>query len=182
MTAIKHPKVSEGVRALPAWSPPRTPLAIFFGLLVLTSLMLVAAFVQAVDRWTWATWAVLPMIAMNALWVSGGAATALLGLMTPKDRATPAPAGWKPRQKTANLITLCGEDPGPIADYLTSLSQAFKRVGLAQSTTIFALSDTCAGPESGLEEAALDPLRRSGTILYRRRTRRTGKKPGNICD
>lgn len=182
MTAIEHPKVSEGVRALPAWSRPRTSLVVFLCLLVLISLMLVAAFVQAVDRWTWAAWAVLPLIAMNALWISGGAATALVGLMTPKARAAPAPAGWTPRQKTAILITLCGEDPRPVADYLSSLSHAFKRVGLTQATTIFALSDTSIGPESRAEEAAFDQLRQSGKVLYRRRTQRTGKKPGNICD
>lgn len=182
MSIVEQIRQSRDCWTFPVRSMRRAPLAAFVVLLAVFSIMLVAAFAQAVDSWTWAAWAVLPLIAMNAVWISGGAATALIGLMFPKTLNEAAPANWRPREKTAILLTLCGEDPDPVATYLTSLAAALQQEGLSKNTVIFALSDTGKGADSRAEGIALATLIDAGAIIYRRRAERRDKKPGNIAD
>ena len=172
--------INAGVRARSR--RPSQALVIFLTLLFGFAGMLVWAFAQAVDTWTWVVWAVLPLIAANALWISGGAATAILGLMVPTPKAPGAAPGWTPACKTALLITLCGEDPAPVARYLDDLHKGMVRAGFDTTARIFILSDTYEEEASAREEAALADLIAAGHVHYRRRLNRTGKKPGNISD
>lgn len=182
MAIVEHIKQGRDARALLARPTLRAPLVAYVALLATFSVMLAAAFAQAVDTWTWVAWAVFPLIVVNAIWISGGAATALIGVMSPQAPVAPLPAEWRPRKKTAILLTLCGEDPAPVAAYLVSLSSALQRNGLAATTNIFALSDTGEGTASLAESAEFAALIEAGAVTYRRRTERTGKKPGNIAD
>jgi membrane glycosyltransferase len=157
-------------------------LALFGVLLAVFSLGLVLVFARAVDTWNWVAWSILPLMAANALWISGGAATSLLGLIAPRGDALEPPATWRPQSKTAVLITLCGEEPEPVARYLSQLHDGLAALGLDETIRIFALSDTAGDAERAREDAAFADLLSEGRVFYRRRTVRTDKKPGNIAD
>ncbi len=159
-----------------------SPLVGFIGLNLLLSLAVFGAFVASVDHWNAAAVLIAILILVNAVWISGGAATAILGLLLPKERTPAAPISWQPSEKTAILITLCGEDPEPLAAYLACFVRGLTKADLAAKTEVFVLSDTSGNAQVGREHAALQPLIDAGLITYRRRTANTGKKPGNIAD
>jgi membrane glycosyltransferase len=126
-------------------------------------------------------WVVLPFASANALWIAGGATTAVLGLMergTPRIETDP---NWHPNSQTAILITVCGEDPAPLAQYLKGFSRAIDGSPLRSATRVFVLSDTFGADDIIAEEAALAHLIETDRISYRRRSENTGKKPGNIA-
>ena len=152
------------------------------GLTLLMSLAALAAFAASLREWTPAAALALPLVLASAAWISGGAATALLGLFqgAPGDRAGPIPA--PPRGRTAILVTLCNEDAGPLAAYLRSLLPALDRAGLGAAACVFVLSDSFRPDSIAAEEAALADLVADGRVVYRRRARNTGHKPGNIAD
>lgn len=164
----------------------RQPLAharlVFFGLSALISLAISFAFASAITQWTWVAWAALPLVLVNALWIAGGAATALLGLMQSRLPRRMPPAEWHPKGNTALLVTLCGEDATPLADHLDQLALDLERAGLKAKTRIFVLSDTSSHSDIALEEAAFRKLICDGRITYRRRATNIDKKPGNIAD
>jgi membrane glycosyltransferase len=141
----------------------------------------VIAFVLHVEAWTPFAFATVPLLATSAIWISGGAATAVLGLFSPPPAPTPIPAR-PPRGKTAILVMMCREDPEPIATYLASLRKSLDRAGLDAATRIFVLSDTSGDAEVAAEEAAIRHLADADILTYRRRARNTGRKPGNIAD
>jgi membrane glycosyltransferase len=155
--------------------------AAFAILALVLACAVVVAFVLSVEAWTPFAIATVPFLATSALWISGGAATALLGLYSPAPAATPIPAR-PPRGKTAILLMLCREDAGPIATYLASLRKSLDRAGLDAATQIFVLSDTSGEAEVAAEEAAIRHLADAGVLTYRRRAKNTGRKPGNIAD
>ena len=141
-----------------------------------------AAVAVAVTDWTPAAWAALVLVALAAAWISGGAATSILGLLQPRAAATAIPPGWRPAGRTAILVLLCGEEAGPLATALAALHRGLGASGLAGAADIFVLSDTSDPARIAAEEAALAPLRAAGAITYRRRAENTGRKPGNIAD
>ncbi len=158
------------------------PRVVFFGVTALLSLAIVAVFAHAVESWTPFALAALPLVFVNALWIAGGAATALVGLAQPDRKPLTPPETWLPSGRTAVLVTLCGEDPDPLADYLAQLAADLERRGLKPSTRLIILSDTSDDAPISAEETALRSLIDSGRITYRRRTDNTGRKPGNIAD
>ncbi|MEO1747899.1 MAG: hypothetical protein AAFR27_04655, partial [Pseudomonadota bacterium] len=112
----------------------RPALLAFLMLLALFSAILVLAFARAVDTWNWVAWSVLPLIAFNAIWISGGAATAVLGLLAPKVKFVLPSHKPTPRGNSAILITLCGEQPEPVATYLQGLANGLKAINLGNKT------------------------------------------------
>jgi membrane glycosyltransferase len=146
------------------------------------TLSIVAAFVTSLTAWTPAALTALPLVTVTAIWISGGAATALLGLILPDTHGTRLPAHWRPTTRTALLITLCNEDPRPLAGHLAALRDSLARIGLDEAVQIFVLSDTSGRDKVAREEAALLPLQAAGILTYRRRAENTGRKPGNIGD
>ena len=174
--SLAEPRSGAGA-ATAAWHAPRTMAVLLtLGLTV----AVVSAFATSVTTWTSSARIALPLVAVTAVWISGGAATALLGLLLrPAQRADVA-AHWRPSTRTAILVTLCKEDPRPIARHLQALHPALHRAGLGEGCQIFVLSDTTGADHIAREEAALLPLRDAGLLSYRRRARNTGRKPGNI--
>jgi membrane glycosyltransferase len=85
---------------------------------VALSLFMAAAifvsFAGSVTAWTPAAILALPLVGLTAIWISGGAATALLGLFLPRAHPVAAPAHWRPTSRSAILVTLCKEDPLPV--------------------------------------------------------------------
>jgi len=161
----------------------RTPCLLLYVLfMVLGSLLVTAVVAGAVEEWTPATGIALMLVAAGALWISGGAVTSVLGLFNPGAPVADIPVAWQPTRKTALLVLLCGEPAGPLAAYLKSLRRAADAAGLEARVSIFVLSDTRGVERIAAEAAALAPLVASGNIIYRRRDRNTGRKPGNIAD
>lgn len=144
------------------------------------SLAVVAAFAASVTSWTPAAIIALPLVLASAAWVAGGAATALLGIVHAPE-ASPSDGG-EPRGRTALLFLLCNEDADPLAAHLHSLLPALDRAGLSGATQVFVLSDSFRPEAVAAEEQALSPLHEAGRIVYRRRARNEGRKPGNIAD
>ncbi|MFW5881343.1 MAG: glucans biosynthesis glucosyltransferase MdoH [Roseicyclus sp.] len=166
---------AQPVRA--AWAGPRLAAA---GLTILLTGAIVAAFAASVADWTPASLVALPLVALSALWISGGAATALLGLAVADAPRSDAPPGWRPASRTAILVTLCREAPEPVARHLASLREGLGRAGMGQGTEIFVLSDTSGAEAIAREQAAFRPLAEAGVLHYRRRDDNAGRKPGNI--
>ncbi|MGB7431512.1 MAG: glucans biosynthesis glucosyltransferase MdoH, partial [Ahrensia sp.] len=156
-------------------------LAYFVAFTCTMALAIVGAFALAIDEWNLMTAVITVMIAATALWISGGAATALLGLIMPSEERRAPPLHWQPRGRTAILITLCGEDPKPLASYLRSFTNDLAAAQLSEQAPIFVISDTPANAADA-EASALSSLIAHGLITYRRRDNNHGKKPGNISD
>lgn len=182
MSIAHHIKGIRVAKPKTGFARPRPALLAFLILLGLFSMMLILAFARAVDTWNWVAWSVLPLIAFNALWISGGAATSVLGLLAPRARRMGLGDTPMPRGNTAILITLCGEPATPVAAYLEGLASGLATTGLSDKTRIFVLSDTEAGLAAAHEEQALVGLIDNGQVIYRRRAVRTDRKPGNIAD
>jgi membrane glycosyltransferase len=171
--------ISRAWRVSARWPGPR---AAVFGLAGGLTLAIVAAFAASVTDWTPAAIVALPFVLLSAVWISGGAATAILGLVVRPQPRLRIPSDWQPTGRTAILFALCKEAPGPLADHLGALREGLDRVGLERATQIFVLSDTSGADLIAAEEAALASLIASGAIVYRRRATNTGRKPGNIAD
>ncbi|MFT4766888.1 MAG: membrane glycosyltransferase [Glaciecola sp.] len=156
-----------------------------FGYLALTTLggtVVVAVVAASVAQWSPAAWLALVLVALGAIWIAGGAATAILGLLQPRTVAAAVPDNWHPAQRSAILMLLCGEPAEPLADYLQTLRRRADALGLDKTTPIFVLSDTSNPQRVAAEQAAFTPLVEAGTVSYRRRIENTGRKPGNIAN
>ncbi len=182
MSAIDHlSHDSESLCATPhRFAVP--PLYAFVALNTCLSLTIFAAFTLSVTQWSGPAVLISILVLINAIWISGGAATAILGLLTPaKPTASPSPT-WQPDGKTAILIALCGEDPEPLAGYLATLTTSLSQTAMHHKTEVFVLSDTSGPAQIAQEDAALATLIATGRVTYRRRATNTDKKPGNITD
>ncbi|AHM02993.1 Glucans biosynthesis glucosyltransferase H [Roseibacterium elongatum DSM 19469] len=165
--------------ARPRWHGPR---ALAATLAVALTLGIVLAFAFSIAAWTPAALGALPLVALTAMWISGGAATALLGLIRPAEPSPTPPETWRPASRTAILVTICKEEPQPLATHLDALRAGLIRAGLGAATEVFVLSDTQGPDLVEVEEAAFRPLHAAGRLTYRRRPRNTGRKPGNIAE
>lgn len=103
--------ISRAWRVDAGWPGPR---AAGLGLALGLTLAIVAGFATSVTDWTPGALLALPLVMLGAVWIAGGAATALLGLALRPDPEPPVPAGWRPASRTALLVTLCKEDPAPL--------------------------------------------------------------------
>ena len=163
---------------------PTAPKArrLFFALTVGMTLLIAATIAFYMAEWT--VWSMLAMalVLPSLMWISGGAATALTGLLCRKAPVSrPAPR-WNPASRTAVLLLVCGEDPDAIKRNLTELVGQIRSSGLAPFCDVIVLSDTFGAGSVAAEEAALSPLIADGLIKYRRRSANTGRKPGNIAE
>jgi membrane glycosyltransferase len=154
--------------------------SVFVILTLAMASVVTAAFALSVAEWTPAAIVALPLVAASALWIAGGAATGIVGLLpfAPGPRMAPRP----PASRTAILVMICREAPAPVAAAAAALHAGLARQGLGQSTAVFVLSDTRGQAETVAEEAAFAPLIAAGAVTYRRRSVNSGMKPGNIAD
>ncbi|MCD1624837.1 glucans biosynthesis glucosyltransferase MdoH [Seohaeicola saemankumensis] len=132
----------------------------------------------------WTVWSVLAMalVVPSLLWISGGAATSLTGLLCPLPASSKPVENWQPAGQTAVLMMLCREDSQKVAGSMLELSRQISKAGLTGHTRLIVLSDTFGQDAVAAEEAALLPLIADGRISYRRRYENTGRKPGNIAE
>ena len=139
-------------------------------------------FAFSLVEWTGASLIALVLIGLGGIWISGGAATSVLGLLKRRTAPISPPSDWQPAEKTAVLVLLCGEDARPLAKYLSGLHRGLNDQGFGQAADIFVLSDTSDPDQIAAEETALSQLIEDGTVTYRRRAQNIGRKPGNIAD
>jgi membrane glycosyltransferase len=163
--------------AQPAWHGPRLAAAL---LTLVLSIGIVGVFALSVTAWTPVALIALPLVTLTAVWISGGAATSVLGVFTRSEPRNLAEASLPAESRTALLVTLCKEDPISLARYLSDLRQGLDHAKLLDATQVFVLSDTSGADLVAREEAAMLPLHTAGILHYRRRARNIGRKPGNI--
>jgi len=186
----RHPDVTCDLKAVrlaakPVVRPslPTRNARILFAVLTLGMTLLVGLGV-IVNVAHWTAWSVLAvaLVLPSLLWISGGAATALTGMLCPPRAEAGPPAVWCPAGRTAILMLLCRENPQPVAAALTELLRQTGKAGLGPSTRVIVLSDTFGAEAIAAEESALAPLIAAGLVDYRRRADNTGRKPGNIAE
>ncbi|HSG56302.1 MAG TPA: glucans biosynthesis glucosyltransferase MdoH, partial [Paracoccaceae bacterium] len=112
-----------------SWLPTPGAGTAFAGLTLALATLITGAFALSISDWTPLALVALPLLALNAAWVSGGAATALIGLLLPARPMPSAPDHWTPAGQTAILVLLCKEDPGALAGYLRDLRARLIRDG-----------------------------------------------------
>lgn len=156
--------------------------AVYLASMILGAAALTALMANAISEFSLASGVLLICFAISALWIVGGAASAVIGLLAPAEPSVTMPKTWRPHQQTALLMLLCGEPAQPVADYLRSLKGRLKSVGLADSVSLFVLSDTQDDAQAVAEERALADLVAARAIHYRRRRSNAGRKPGNIAE
>lgn len=154
-------------------------------LLVLTLVgtgIMVALFCLSVVAWTPLAFLALFLVCVSGAWISGGAATALIGALLPQSEPLQPPSHWVPAQKTALLMTMCGEDSQSAAHYLTGLHASLLRAGLHENVRLVVLSDTSDPKRAAREDANFAAMIERGVLTYRRRAFNHRRKPGNIAD
>ena len=130
--------------------------------------------------------AILLLFSINTLWIAWAAVIAVIGMRAADATAATPAIGARcaggDAGRVAILVTLCGEDAVPVVAGVTALRRDLDRSGLGARCDIFVLSDT-AGPRAIAAEAeAVSPLSMLSGVHYRRRSDRSGRKPGNIAD
>ncbi|RDC73223.1 glucans biosynthesis glucosyltransferase MdoH [Rhodovulum sp. 12E13] len=178
---LRTPRVPAHARALPTLRAAG-PAWLLVMLVALFAGVALAALVAAVVAWTPAAIVAVALAVPTTLWIAGGAATSVVGLIAPPPPSRPLPPGWRPNGRLAVLTTLCGEPPEPVAERLAALHADLAASPLAGAATLYALSDTRGADRVAAEERALAPLVASGRVIYRRRADNAGRKPGNIAD
>jgi membrane glycosyltransferase len=89
-----------------------------------------------------------------------------------------------PRARTAILMPIHNEDPGPVFARLAAMARSLREARAAEAFDLFVLSDTRKLDIARQELAAVDRLRAGAgdRVYYRRRAANTGRKAGNIAD
>lgn len=154
----------------------------FLSITAFLSVAIVLVFATTVEQWTALSVVVIVLTLLNALWISGGAATATLGLLCDKKNTMVPTRLWQPSGRTAILVTLCGEDPVPLANYLAEFTKSLHPTSMQHHTAVFVISDTAGEHPIAKETNTLATLVAEGKIKYRRRHTNIRKKPGNIAD
>lgn len=173
-------KVGEGC------ADPRTRLArlvVFAGTPALT----IAGFFQMLavfdpDRVSALQWLLLGLVTLTVAWIGFSALAAVAGLIA--GPRLPA-SGDRPLGRTALVMPLYNEDPGPSFAALQAMGEALIAEGARDSHEIFVLSDS-RDPDIWVREtAALARLRAAlpgMAVWYRRRQANVGRKAGNLRD
>ncbi len=156
------------------------PVLALVGLVAIGGGGVLAAFAAAIEVWTVPAIVAFALAVPTTMWIAGGAATSLLGLIAPPRPPKAPPPDWRPEGRLAVLVTLCAEPAEPVARALADLHAYLARSPLAGAVTLFVLSDTAGAARIAAEERALAPLVASDRVIYRRRAENLGRKPGNI--
>ena len=128
-------------------------------------------------------WLAVPLAVLLAVGygrMSLTAFSALLGIVPRRKPAAGAAPVASDSQRTALLVPIYNEPPGPIAAAVRIMAEA---LDVADGVTVFVLSDTQDAVLAAAEAAAFPVLAasRSGVMVhYRRRTPNIGRKAGNI--
>lgn len=110
--------------------------------------------------------------------VAGAAAEPEIAELKPETPLAP------PRARTAILMPLHNEDPGPVFGRLRMMSRWLEEAGAMDAFDFFVLSDSRDPDIARLEQAGFERLRDEvrGHAFYRRRALNHGRKAGNVAD
>jgi membrane glycosyltransferase len=89
-----------------------------------------------------------------------------------------------PAARTAILMPIHNEDPGPVFARLAVMERSLREAKVAEAFDLFVLSDTRRPDIARQELAAVERLRAEAgdRVFYRRRTVNAGRKAGNVAD
>ena len=89
-----------------------------------------------------------------------------------------------PTARTAILMPIHNEDPGPVFARLAAMARALREARTAEAFDLFVLSDTRNSDIARQEQSAVERLRAEAgeRVYYRRRAINAGRKAGNIAD
>ncbi|MGL4281715.1 MAG: glucans biosynthesis glucosyltransferase MdoH [Albidovulum sp.] len=121
------------------------------------------------------------LLTLSTAWLAWGAALSLIGLWPARGRA---PSTSPIRGKTVVLMPVCNEDPAPTFARVAAMIEALKS---APAEVDFAILSDSYKPEAIAGEAfwynrLLAETGAEGRLFYRRRTKNTGRKAGNIAE
>jgi membrane glycosyltransferase len=94
---------------------------------------------------------------------------------------TPLP---HPSARTAILMPIHNEDPGPVFERLAAMTRSLREIHAEQAFDLFVLSDTRNVDIARKEQLAVERLRAEAgeRVYYRRRAVNAGRKAGNVAD
>ena len=140
----------------------------------------------------------LVLFSVLSAWVVTGFVTALMGfwVMLRGDRHTLRAASVRhhamnPDARTAVIMPICHEDVSTVFAGLRATAESLAATGEARHFDLFVLSDSADPATVRAERAAWEELRAALNgadgrplveVYYRRRTRRTHRKAGNVAD
>lgn len=142
---------------------------------------------MSADGMAFLEWMALALFAVNLVWVSGAAATAIAGalvLWTRKGEET-GPTPFCTSSRTAVVFPVYNEQPGRVTAGAQAAYDALVREHAGAAFEFFFLSDTTDAAIAREEEATfrrLRAMRPEAAIFYRRRALNHGRKAGNIAD
>jgi membrane glycosyltransferase len=89
-----------------------------------------------------------------------------------------------PAARTAILMPIHNEDPGPVFARLAVIARSLREARAAEAFDLFVLSDTRNLEIARQEQSAVERLRAEAgdRVYYRRRAANTGRKSGNVAD
>ncbi len=169
----------------------------FAALVLAVTALLLALLGRVLAPGGWTIWEMLLLacFAGTAPWTALCAANAIAGFLIlmgtrhPPAAVLPAlrhAAPGAPRLSTAIAVCIRNEDMEQVLPPLAALLAGLRDAGAANRFTLWLLSDTQDAALAAQEEAAIAAFRDSqpdpARICYRRRSRNTGFKAGNVMD
>ncbi|HYD77875.1 glucans biosynthesis glucosyltransferase MdoH [Ramlibacter sp.] len=145
----------------------------------------------------WLQWGQIALFAALSSWVVTGFATALMGFWVVL-RGDPHGLNARsvqdrtldPAVRTAIIMPICEEHVATVFAGLRATCESLAATGQAGQFDVFVLSDSASPETAAAERAAWEELRTAlaaqpgvqPEVYYRRRTRRTHRKAGNVAD
>ncbi|MEP3333731.1 glucans biosynthesis glucosyltransferase MdoH [Sedimentitalea sp.] len=128
----------------------------------------------------------LTLICFNFFWIAFSVSTVALGLVSLARREPPARPTTMQPQKVALLMPIYNEVPWYVLGNARSMLEELRARGGQHDYSMFILSDTqddaIAAQEQESVQALLASLSPGLKLYYRRRSRNTDRKVGNIAD
>ncbi|TPE50787.1 glucans biosynthesis glucosyltransferase MdoH [Amaricoccus solimangrovi] len=167
------------------WSVLLARLSLFGGTLALTAWMTHEMYlVLSVGQLVAIEMVMLGLFVINICWISFGAVSTLLGLLSTPG---PRPAAKAPlRHRIALLLPVYNEDTASFVGTACATLRALAEQGEGETFDLFVLSDTNKDEVWLAEEAMIAEARRDPVIarhlFYRHRLRNRERKVGNLSD
>jgi membrane glycosyltransferase len=126
------------------------------------------------------------LILVSSFWLAWGSSAGIIGLFTKDVSSAKQDPRRVPKGMTAILVPIYNEDPVATFSRIAAMNVSLKSLGIEDRFHFAILSDTTSLEIAALEVVWFEHLLRepgtNGRIFYRRRSKNTGRKAGNIED